>query len=146
MVGYTALEQAVIDKLLVHFPSELSPTRCLSGDLDAVLEAVFAEDATYGCIVEFAGGRERTREPFKTPVWVWSVFGIFIVRYQAGHESVEQNMRAVVDRLSTLFSDDHTLGRLTPLAKFAEIDAAEPVNINEYPFYWLPFVIEVIDR
>lgn len=146
MQGYTVMENAVIDRLLTTFGVELTPDTCKSGDMDSILDNMFTGDKQYGCLVEFAGGNERTREPFKTPMWAWAIFGIFIIRHTGNDTDTEANMRAIVDRLATMFSDDHRLGGVTPLARFSEINAAEPVTINDTPFYWLPFSIEVIDR
>jgi hypothetical protein len=146
MVGYTMLENAVVEKLITHFSGELSPSRCKPGDMDAVMEAIFTENAYHGCIIEYAGGYESARSPFDKSVWVWSMFCIFVIRYDDGGRDIEAMMRSVVDKLATLLEGDHTLSGVTARARITEINAAEPVTVNEYPFYWLPFTVEVIDR
>lgn len=143
MIGYSAIEQAILAKLVSVFPSELDPARCTAGDPDAMFTAIFDAGAEYGCFVEFNGGAETNQQPFKMPVWVWQFAAVFVIRYGDG---IEAKLRTIVDRLALAFAEDHTLGGITPRVRIVEIGDAEPGDVNEVPFYWLPFIIEAIDR
>jgi hypothetical protein len=142
--NYTDLEQAVVNKLIAHFDGLLNEKSCRAGDLDGVLEAVFETSAEYGCILEFDGGREESRSPFDKLVWVWSIIGVFLIRYDG--VGVEAKMRDAVNRLAMVFDKDHTLGGATVRVRIAEISKAEPAAVNDIAFYWLPFRVEIIDR
>lgn len=142
-VDYTEVENAIIAKLIEKFPDELSEGRVQAGDVDKVFEAVFGEGADYGVLLEFDGGRRGSREAFKQPVWIWSIAGIFFIRYGEG---IEGRLRSVVNKLAKFLDDDHTLGGVAPVVKITGIGDPEPGQVNDIAFYWLPFEIEAIDR
>jgi hypothetical protein len=48
--------------------------------------------------------------------------------------------------LALIFHDDPRLGGLSPYTRLVDIDTPEPSTINDVPFYWLPFMITVVDR
>lgn len=145
MVGYKALETAVITHLLSVFPDELTDTTAVSADSDALLREIFNTGATYGCLIDMGNpaGRDQRREPFKERFWSWQMIGVFMIRY---NEDIETQARDVVDKLATLFQSDHTLGGLTPKASMMMVDAAEPTQINDVAFYLIFFAVEVWDR
>jgi hypothetical protein len=143
MVGYSVIEAALVNKLVAHFSAELSASRCKAGDPDSVFTALFSEGADYGCFLEFNGGREDSQRPFDKPVWVWSLAGVLVIRYG---DDIESKLRALVDKLAGIFVHDHTLGGVTPRIRLVDIGDAEPGQVNDTPFYWLPFIAEAIDR
>jgi hypothetical protein len=142
-MGYVELEAAVIAKFIEKFPDELSESRVKAGDLDSVFNAIYSEGEQYGVFLEFNGGREDTRRPYSTPAWMWTIGGVMAIRYS---DTIESDLRTMIDKLKLLFDDDHTLGGLTPRAKFFMIDMPEISKVGDIPYYWLPFQIEVIDR
>jgi len=145
MVGYAPLEQAVIEQMLTKFPAELDVTRVKGGDIDTVLDAMFTNGFTHGCVFEMGGGREGSGESFEKNAWVWSLFGYYIIRY-TDDVDIEAVMRDVTSRISSLFDNNRRLHDLTPLARVTRIEAPEPVQVNDIPFYWITFIVDVIDR
>jgi hypothetical protein len=144
MVGYETIERAVIGRLLENFPEDLSATRVKAGDSDSVIDAIFSEEnANCGVYLEFGGGRPD-RETFKDQHWKWTIAGVFLIRY---HDvSDEKKVREIATKLARLFAVDARLGGVTPLARITDIDVAEPTRINDIPFFWLPFIVEALDR
>lgn len=142
-MAYTSIENALIQRFLVHFEGDLTEDRISAGDPDAVMNAMFQGNKNYGVVLEHGGGREDQDKPFTRPVWIWSIEGVFFIRYG---DDVEERLRYVVDKLSTLFVDDFRLGNTTPMAKFTTIYAPEPATVNDIPFYWLSFSIEALDK
>lgn len=142
-VTYVSVENAIIQKLITTYPNELSSTRVVVGDIDSLFQAIFEENESYGVFLEFGGGRRRDRETFKGNIFIWSLPGIFLIRYG---DDIETKLRAIVDRLATLFDDDHTVGGVTPLAQMQVIGEAEVAQVNDVPFYWIPFMIEAFAK
>lgn len=145
MYDYAVLEAAVIQRLITAIP-DLSDTRCLAGNLDGVLNAMFIENENHGCVVEFLRGQYDPESPFKAPVWVWQILGIYFIRYTGNTVSIETELRNLLPKLAALFHDDHTLGGLSARFRVMEIDTPEPAQINDVPIYWLPFRVDVFDR
>jgi len=145
MQGYGPLERAVINQMLRKFPAELDANRVQGGDIDTVLDAMFTDGFTHGCVFEMGGGREGSGSAFERDAWVWSLFGYYIIRYTEDM-AIEAVMRDIVSRLSTLFDDNRRLNDLSPLARITRIEAPEPVKVNDIPFYWITFIVDVIDR
>lgn len=140
---YEVYEDALCAHLITSFPNHLSATRCKSADPDTVLTAIFEENSLYGCVLDFGRGFEDSREPFKTQVWVWQIVGIFFVRFD---ESVEPHARQIISILKRLFENDHTLGGVSPRVRMVGIETPEPTQVNDIPFYFIPFTVEFWDR
>lgn len=140
---YTELEDAIRLKIIEHMPDLFNQARCRAGDFDTVFQAMLEENANYGCVLEFFGGMLDNSPPFSKAVWQWRVLGIFMIRYSP---SVEDELRVIIGRLSTLFSDDHTLNRKTPLVRIRAMEAPEPSDSLDVPMYWFPVVIEIYER
>lgn len=148
MEGYTAIEAAIRTRLLAHFSTELESDTCVIADSDSLFRALFQKKAKHGCLLDtgIPPGRQMTGEPFKTPMWAWQIIGVFIVRYEGNTAQVETDIRAVIDKLRSLFDDDHTLGGTSSKAKILLIDTPEVVEVNDAPFYFMPFVMEAWDK
>jgi len=142
MDGYSPLETAVVNRFIEYF-TELKESNCKAGDIDSVFEAIFSEALDYGCFFEFDGGVDTPRKPFKVPVWVWTVSGVFLVKYG---ENIETKMRDIIDKLALVFDNDHTVGGVSPYVHLFQIGRSEPGEINNVPFYFIPFGIEIYDR
>lgn len=143
MVGYQAIEDKIKAKFIDKYPDELSADLVQQGEMDRLFENMLATGSHYGVYLHFNGGTLRNRQPFNKLVWTWSTTGIFFIRYS---EDIETEMRSVVGTLAALVDGDHTLGGVTPLAHVVDIGDAEPGTMNDVPYYWVPFVIECIDR
>ncbi len=144
MVGYKAIEDAFIARMLAVFPDKLNENRIKAGDPDSVFDAIFTEGATYGVILEFAGGRQDPHPVMSKIDWRWVISGIFVILY-TGVE-VEADVREIASRLADILNSDPRLGSTTPLARVSEVGVAEPTKVNDTPFYWLPFSVEAFDR
>jgi len=144
MRGYEAIEEALIAKLLSVFSAELSASRVKASDLDSVVDAMFQEGSPYGVYIEFGGGRPDSRQVMSGLDWHWTLAGVFLIQY----EGVETDLkvRYIATTLATMLKDDPTLGGVSPLARVSDIDVAEPIKINDTPFYWVPFIISAFDR
>ena len=138
---YTAIEDAIQTQFISHF-SELNEERCRKGDADGVIDAMFKEGSEYGCYIEYNGGAQLDRKPFKSTVWVWSIAGVFMIQYS---DDIESKLRVVVDKFRTVFADDHTLGRVTTRVQVSDLADAYIGQINDVSFYFLPFLLEAIE-
>lgn len=145
MIGYNTIESAVVERIIGTFPDELNSDVCKAGDFDAVLDNMFNSNNDYGCLVEFDGGFRMNNSPFDRLIWTWSMLGIFLVRY-TGNQETEERMRDIVSKLATMFQDDFKLGGVTAIAHVSRVTTPDTAQINDIPFYWIPFQIDVIDR
>jgi hypothetical protein len=142
MKGYEVYEDAVVSKFIGYF-DELDDKRCMAADVDAVVNNMLLENSKFGCYVDFNGGSDEPRKAFNTSMWAWSMVGIFLIRFS---DTIEDDLRTIVNKLSLAFAGDHTLGGITPFVHLISIGVPESGDINDTPYYFLPFVIEVIDR
>jgi len=140
-MGYTEIEKAVKVRFIEHF-SELDEDRCLIGDADKVVDSMFKSGESLGCYIEYNGGGEMDRRPFKTSVWVWSIAGIFLIQYS---DNIEDRLRVIIDTVKTVFDDDTRLGGTTIRIKIVDLADAYIGQINDTMFYFLPFIIEAIE-
>lgn len=142
MVGYQVIEPLVIQALINMFPSWLSADNVKAGDLDAIFDDMLSNNKTYGCLVEYDAG-VPDHEVFRRGSWRWSIGGIFFIRYDS---NIETNLRSVLTPLAQLFDSDPDLGGMVVLAKIVSIGTPEPAQVNDIPFYWLPFLVHVYDH
>jgi hypothetical protein len=143
MVGYTLIESSVVARFISHYSSELSETRCMAADIDLILQSMFDENSEYGCLFEFGGGSDEPRKPFKIDVWTWYVDGLFMIRLTSG---IDQKKRAIIDKMTKVFSSDHTLGGISPRVRMVNIGKAELGDVGDIPFFFIPFQVEALDR
>jgi len=144
MRGYRAIEDALIARLVAAFPGELNPNRVKASDLDAVVDAMFSEGSPYGVYIEFGGGRPDSQQVMKGLDWHWTFAGVFLIQYTG--IDTDMSVREIATRLASMLKEDPTLGGVSPLARVSDIDVAEPIKINDTPFYWMPFVVTGLDR
>jgi hypothetical protein len=145
LVGYDDIAEALRVKLVTYFADELNSDRCRVGELDQLFGSLMEENADYGCIIDFFRARKKNRAPFKEMMWSWQMMGVFMIRFR-DKEQIEIATRKIITKLSTVFKDDHTLGRLVPLVEMAYIDKPSVESVNDIPFHWVPFLIEVWDK
>ncbi len=147
-MNYSILETAIVDEVRAHLQVE-HRDQVVAGDVDRLLKQLLKGGQGYGALLEFGGGIRRGRseqEPFKQRIWQWSVIAVYMLRYKGDTEKIETKLRESIDRLSSLFSDDHTLGGLTPWVRLERIDQPEIVRMNDIPLYWIPFEITVFEK
>ena len=58
---------------------------------------------------------------------------------------MEDELREAVNLLAGLFEGNHTLGGITPLVQIERIDQADVTQLNDIPFYWLPFQMTILE-
>lgn len=144
-IGYTAIEEAVRQRIVTVFSEELNDARCKAGDVDGVIRAMFEENSPYGVFLDFGRGVTDPDSPFNTQIWTWTVVGVFLIHY-TGLET-EQNLRSIVDKFPSLLAPPyHALGGSSALAKVIFLGDPEPGQVGDIPFYWLPFTVSAIDR
>jgi hypothetical protein len=141
-MSYSEIEIAVESRIIEHF-EELDENRVKRGKADDVFQNMYTSGEMYGCYLEYNGGQEMDKRPFKTPVWVWSIAGVILLQYDA---DIEDRLRVIIDRLQTVFDEDHTLGRVAGRVKIVDMADAYIGEINDTPFYFLPFLMEAIER
>ena len=149
MVGYTACENAVKTRILAHFSAELTKDEyCQCGDSDTLFTALFRDSASYGCLIDIGNpaGRDITDAPFKGQIISWQIIGVFILRYGGENITIEVSARAIIDKIASLFSNDHTAGGVASRFRVVLIDPPERVDVNDLPFYFIGFNIEVWDK
>jgi len=143
-VGYAVLEEAVRQQIISTLPEFLTNETCVISDIDKLLEVIFTTNGRFGCVLDYNGGEETVRQPMSHAVWSWSILGMFLIKLS---DSIDSDLRDIIGLLHTTFSSgNHTLGGLTPKAMFTDIGRPERGAVNDTPFYWLPFIVEVIDR
>ncbi len=145
---YSILETAIVDEVRTHF-QVAHRDQVVAGDVDRLLKQLLEGGQDYGVLLEFGGGIRRGRseqEPFKQRIWQWSIIAVYMLRYKGSTEEIESNLRESIDRLSSLFSQDHTLGGLTPWVRLERIDQPEIIRMNDIPLYWIPFEIMVFEK
>ena len=145
-IGYSVCESAVITELINISSGTFTSNNCTSGDLDKVVRYILGTTNTpaVGCYIEYLSGYRRQFEPYKQMIWAWNMRGIVLLR--TNMETVEEELRELIDMLSTFGYNDHTLGGITKNAFISSIDQPSPVRINDVPYYWLPFVVETWDK
>jgi hypothetical protein len=146
MSDYDVIESALRDLILTKFPDELTEERCKIADPDKLFEEMFrtrSDGSPYGCLLDYGDGREDTSQPFKHQVWIWTIVGIFMIRY---NDDIETQARMIIRKLKRLFVDDHTIGGVTVKAKMVAINPPEPTQVNDVPHYFIPFVVEAWDK
>ena len=143
---YSDLEEAVRKHIKFQFPDDLEESRIVAGNLDKLFEAMQAENADMGCLLNYENGAVLNDPPFDGRIWLWAISGLILIRYKGDPIAIEEEARQVIDTLSMLFKGSHTLGGITPLAKIAAIKKPDPGKLNDVPFYWIPFLIEVLEK
>lgn len=146
MSDYDLIESALRDCILTEFSDELTADRCLIADPDTLFQNMFAEGddgSPYGCLLDYGDGREDRDQPFKSQMWIWTIVGIFMIRYNA---DIEAQARAVIRKLKRLVQNDHTLGGTSVKAKVVAINPPEPTQVNDVPHYFIPFVVDAWDK
>lgn len=146
MEGYSVVETALVNLINQHFADEFNnQDMCVAGNISTLMDRFATTGGVFGCIIEYGGGRLDRGTPFSKDMWMWQPVGVFLVRFTTEDE-VEANLRKAIDKLSTLFSEDKRLGGLSPLARVTNIESAEPVQLGDMPFYWMPFDVVIYDR
>ena len=145
-MNYSVVEEAVRSRFVEHYGEDLPDECCVSGDIDQLFTALQEGNYNFGVLLEYGKGSKLKQAPFNGKLWVWVIEGIMVMRYQGDNAAIEQEVRQKIDRLANVFDGHPTLGGLTPLAAVTDIDTPEPALVNEVPFYWLPFTIEVLDK
>ena len=140
---YTPAETALIEKLVEHFPEYLIMNVVKSGDMEAIVKAMKDGDQNYGCYLDFGGGTRPDNESFAGRFWVWSVLGVFLIKFTGDTQAIETKLRAIIDRFATLFLDDPRLGGAVAKADLVRLERPEPVRLLETAFYWAPFQVDL---
>ncbi len=144
MIGYTRIEAAVKSRIVNRFG--VDETLCQQGDIDVLFTALQSAGAPLGFLLEYAGGTRLKDAPFNGRMWGWHMNGYALVRFEGDTEKIEDDARVIVDRLTGLFEQAHTLDGLVAVTFISEIDMPIPSNINDVPFYWIPFTVEVMEK
>jgi len=145
---YAVAEEAVRQRFLAHYTDVLYELTIQAGDIDVVMREIVENGAKFGCLLEFAGGRDPSRDSLAYPGggsprsrWTWTITGMFFIRYVPGE--VEADLRQIVDKLPTVFDADPRLSGVVSRAKIVRIDTPEPSEVVGIPVYWLPFLVDV---
>ena len=146
MVGYRAIEKAARDKIRAHFGDLLTENSCVAADLDRLFKEIQMNDRDLGCIIDYADGSRQQGAPYTKQMWQWRIGGFFMVRHRGDPVQTDDAARLVIDKIYSIFEDDHTLGGLTPFVRVESIDQPEAGDLNDIPFYWIYFVIEALDK
>ena len=140
-MSYSEIENAIKGQFISHF-SQLDEERCQIGDVDKVIGNMFSSGERFGCYVEYNGGTEMEGKPFNKSVWVWSIAGIFIIQLS---DTIEADLRVIIDRMALMYSSDHTLNGVTPRVRLVDLADAYIGEVADTPFYFLPFLIEAVE-
>lgn len=145
---YSDAEEAVRQRFLTHYAQELNEKSIQAGDIDVVMTEIIEHSAKFGCLLEFAGGRDPGRDSLSftggsSPRgrWTWTITGMFFIRFVPGE--IEGDLRGILNKLPTVFDADPRLSGAAVIAKIVRVDTAEPSEVAGIPVYWLPFVVDV---
>ena len=144
MIGYEVIEEAVKQRVLIVLT--LDASLCQKGNIDALFEALQTAGASLGSLLEYAGGARLTEPPFNGKSWLWRMNGYALLRFQGDAQQIEVDARQVIDKIVTLFDGSHTLGQIAAVARLTDIDMPIPSTVNDAPFYWIPFSVEVTEK
>lgn len=129
-----------------HFPKS-SINSLADGDVDAVVNAILSESETsQGCVVNYVNS---TRVPNDKSFYSWDHLfgGVYLIRLE--HlDTIEEEKRKVISRLWS-FSDSvksQTLSGKVKQAQINLVERAREADINDMPFYLVPFSVTVRDR
>jgi hypothetical protein len=140
-MSYSDIEAAVIEEIVTHFEGYLTPRTVMGGESDALFEEMFTEGRNYGVLIEYAGGGRPENETFKGAIWEWVMVCVFMIRFSGDVSEIEDSLRAIVDRMGSLFQQDPRLAGVSPRVYLNRIDPPDVVEVNNFPMYWLPFEI-----
>ena len=144
-VGFSACYDAVIDRFKSYFDGIIR-SEAIGKDLYTIAESVYSENLEYGMWLEFGGGEPEQLPPFRKHVWVWTIDGVFMIRYQDTDLATEEIMVKRVDDLFNVFATpNHAIEDITPLVKLVWIGKPDAVSVEDTPFYFLPYTIKLID-
>lgn len=128
-----------------HFP-EMSEDSIQDGDLDAVIAAMTVKEVTQGCVFSFISGSPHGGDAHSNS-WNYLFGGVVLIQLK-DLDTIEAERRKVISRLST-FAIPVNVRRLNGIVKKLEVSSIERAregDINDHPFYFVPFSISVIFR
>lgn len=140
VIDYTLLEEAVAKEVLNEF-GEFISEQAIGNNFDDVWDYMISNDETFGCYIEYGGGRRDRNAPFAQKaneqgrIWRASVLMVFIVRYK-GEQQVEDDLRKIANNLAN-FPKDSRLAGTVALSRLESIERPEIVKVNDVPSYWL---------
>ena len=143
MIGYQQSEQAVIEALIEHFP-QFNSHNCLPGDIDSIVDYMFSSPAYHGALVDFIGGQRRKPENFNAYIWQWNILITILLRVDL--ETIEVDVRDILDRLATFAEKNRTLGGQVVKFDLNYIDRPEQGTIGDRPLKWIPVTSFVWDK
>jgi len=148
---YTTAEEQIRQKILAVEAFGMSDTDC-GTSLDGVYSSLIRTNNLYGCILNFAGGGRKNREPFaggsvKGRIWVWRTYGILLIRYLGDLNDLEDQVRVVIEELKGLLDDDRRLGGTADYAELVSIDGPpEDITLNDTAFLMIGFTVEFWEK
>lgn len=145
-MGFTLIEDALRLRILIQMSDYLDETRCVKSDVDGLYNAMQQAQSNYGCLLDYGGGQRLEEAPYSGKMWQWLISGAFLVRYTGDNRAVEEAARFFIDQIFSILDGDHTLGGICGVARLTEILPPQPGSINDTPFYWLIFTVEVIEK
>lgn len=144
-VGFTACYDAIIDRFKTYFLGTIRPD-AIGKALFDVTDYVFQNELEYGLWVEFSTGEQEIMPPFRKHMWTWTLDGAVLIRYTGNDTTMEETLSAMIDKLFYVFATpNHAIDDITPYVKIPWIGKPEAVSVEDTPFYFLPFVVKIID-
>lgn len=144
-VGFVTCYDAVIDRMKEHFQGIIRAD-AIGKDMYSVAESVYGTNLEYGMWLEFGGGEPDVMQPFRKPVWIWTIDGVLLIKYQGTDLETEILLGDRIDDLfKTFVTPNHAITDVTPFVKVAWIGKPDAVSVEDTPFYFLPFVVRIVD-
>lgn len=144
-IGFTVCHNAVIDRLKEHFSGIIRP-QAIGKALYDITDYVYQNGIEYGIWLEFSGGEKETSPVFRRNMWTWTMEGVVLMRYTGDDTSMEERLSTMVDSLfDTFATPNHAITDITPYVQIPWIGKPDAVAIEDTPFYFLPFIIKIID-
>lgn len=150
--SYVASEEAIRQAIIAQTNFDLTEDTC-GNVFDVVFANMYENEKTYACVLNVGGGSRATAEPFNAgtigrrgKIWKWFVMGMLMIRYFGDTELIETQLRQAIDQIRELFSDDPRLGGAVDYIETISIDMPENADVNDIPFYFLFFTMEVWEK
>lgn len=144
MIGYVASENAVVSAFINAFPEKLNEYNCKAGELDQILDYMLRTPSKFGAYVDFTGAQRRKPENFNAYIWQYNILVNILV--QVNLDTIEDDVREVLNTLTTLAETNRTLGGTVVKFDLSYIDRPQNVTASERPISWIPVTTYVWDK
>jgi hypothetical protein len=144
LYGFKATESKILDLVRVHYSSYFVDDSVVATDTEAVLTAMRRHDCRYGASLEYELVRRQVDQKFRSNAFIYA-FSLLLIHH-CQKETMNDEIRNLIDTTLTLFLDDERLGGEVTFARVNLIGQYRPVSVQNSNYYFLPVSIDVLDN